>query len=133
MSEEFEQALRRALRRENPGEEFAGRVVAQLDSSTREQPRVVGLHARRSRLLHSRWLPAALAACVIAGVGLFQLRQHSLEAERANQARAQLLQALSIASDNVNIVRAAVTREENPTPAVPRADRPSPNLPLGDS
>ncbi|MGH8318804.1 MAG: hypothetical protein ACREUL_12605 [Steroidobacteraceae bacterium] len=113
MSEEFEQALRRALRRESPGEDFAGRVVSQLDSSTREPPRVVRLQ-RRSRLLHSRWLPAALAACVIAAVGLFQLRQHSLEAERANQARAQLLQALSIASDNVNIVRAAVTREENP-------------------
>lgn len=114
MSEEFEQALRRALRRESPGEDFAGRVVSRLEASTTEQPRVAQLRARRPRLLHSRWLPAALAACVIAAVGLFQLRQHSLEAERANQARAQLLQALSIASDNVNIVRTAVTREENP-------------------
>ena len=65
-------------------------------------------------MMRSRWLPAALAACLIAGVGLLQLRQHSLEAERADRARAQLLQALSIASHNVNIVRAAVAREENP-------------------
>ena len=42
------------------------------------------------------------------------MRQHALDTARANQARAQLLQALSIASDNVNIVRAAVAREENP-------------------
>jgi hypothetical protein len=113
MSEDFEQALRRALRREDPGEDFAGRVIARLDSSARASAPVTRLHARGSRVLRSRWMPAALAACLIAAVGVFQLRQHSLDAERANQARAQLLQALSIASHNVNIVRAAIAREEN--------------------
>jgi hypothetical protein len=120
MIEDFEQALRRALRREDPGEDFAARVVSRLGADgameRREPERAPAhrLHAAGYRTLRSRWLPAALAACVIAGVGLLQLRQHSLEAERANQARAQLLQALSIASHNVNIVRAAVAREENP-------------------
>jgi hypothetical protein len=75
---------------------------------------VANRHSTRRRGLRSPWLPAALAACIIAGIGLVQVRQHALDAARANRARAQLLEALSIASDNVNIVRAAVAREENP-------------------
>jgi hypothetical protein len=101
MTDEFDQALHRALRRSGPGEDFAERVVAQLDSG-------------RHRTFRSRWLPATLAACIIAAVGIVQIRQHALVTARANQARAQLLMALSIASDNVNLVRAAVAREENP-------------------
>ena len=66
------------------------------------------------RVLRSRWLPAALAAGIIAAIGLVQMRQHTLDTARANQARAQLLQALSIASENINAVRTAVSREENP-------------------
>jgi negative regulator of sigma E activity len=113
MSEDFEQALRRALRREDPAEDFAGRVIARVDSSATEPARVAKFRTARPRILRSRWLPAALAACLIAAVGLFQVRQHSLDAERADQARTQLLQALSIASHNVNVVRAAIAREEN--------------------
>ena len=139
MTDEFEKALHRALRTQDPGEDFSARVVARLDSahldsthldlarldsarldSTRpgssEMPtaRVARLEYIRRRAFRSRWLPATLAAVINAGIGLVQLRQHALDAARANQARAQLLEALSIASDNVNIVRAAVTREENP-------------------
>ena len=114
MTDEFEQALRRALRPKHPGEDFAGRVVSSLDSSDTAPPSVARLEPRRRRGFRYRWLPAALAACLIAGIGLVQLRQHARDAARASHARAQLLQALSIASDNVNIVRSAVAREENP-------------------
>lgn len=123
MTDEFERALRRALRPKGPGDEFAGRIVSRLDSgdvndvapaSDAEPASIVRLEPRRLRVFRSRWLPAALAACLIAGVGVVQMRQHALDTARADQARAQLLQALSIASDNVNIVRAAVAREENP-------------------
>lgn len=115
MTEEFEKALHRALRpRANPGEEFAGRVIARLDSGEEPAPPAARLQRMRHRTFHSRWLPLTLAACLIAGIGLVQRRQHALDAARANQARTQLLQALSIASDNINIVRAAVAREEHP-------------------
>lgn len=113
MSDPFEKALQRALRHETPGEDFADRVAARLPptaiSSTAGR-----LDSMSRRPLRSRWLPAALAAGVIAGFGLLQWRQHALETARANQARAQLLQALSIASDNINIVRSALARAENP-------------------
>lgn len=114
MTDEFDEALRRALRPRDPGEDFSGRVVAHLDSIGRPPARVARLHAIRGRVFRSRWLPAALAACIIAGIGVVQMRRHALDDARANQARAQLLQALSIASDNINIVRTAVAHEENP-------------------
>jgi hypothetical protein len=114
MTDEFEQRLRRALRPERPAWDFAERVASTLDSSGTEPPSMVRLDPRRPRRILSRWLPAALAACVIAGLALIQLRQHAVDAARATRARAQLLQALSIASDNINIVRAAVAHEENP-------------------
>lgn len=116
MTDEFEKALHRALRPRHPREDFSERVLARLDSS--EAPRAPSAHPAsafmRRRVFRSRWLPAALAACLIAGIGLFQMRQHALDAARANQARAQLMEALSIASENINIVRAAIAREENP-------------------
>ena len=114
MTDEIEQALRRALRPQDPGEGFSGRVLAGLDPGGRPAAPVARLRFVRSRVLRSRWLPAALAACIIAAIGLVQMRQHAIADARANQARAQLLQALSIASDNINIARAAVAREENP-------------------
>ena len=119
LSDEFEQTLRRALRPRHPDEDFAERVVSSLDSngtdsSGTEPASVTRLESRMPRRMLSRWLAVALAACVIAAVGLIQFRQHALDAARATQAREQLLQALSIASDNVNIVRTTVAHEENP-------------------
>jgi hypothetical protein len=114
MSDEFEKALQRALRPHAPAESFDARVAARLESAAAAPAAVAQLDSRRRRVWRSRWLPAALAAGIIAGIGLRQLRQHSAEADRASAARAQLLQALSIASDNINIVRAAVAREEDP-------------------
>ncbi|HEV2272448.1 MAG TPA: hypothetical protein VGR92_23585 [Steroidobacteraceae bacterium] len=114
MTDELDKALQRALRPRRASEDFADRIAARLDSPAAPPAPAARLYFLRSRAFRSRWLPAALAACLIAGIGVVQLRQHALDAARANQARAQLLQALSIASDNVNIVRAAVAREEHP-------------------
>jgi hypothetical protein len=114
MSDEFEKALQSALRRQDPGQDFSDRIVARLEGTQiPAAPESASASASR-RVFRSRWLPAALAACIVAAVGLVQMRQHALDTARANQARAQLLQALSIASDNINIVRAAVAHEEDP-------------------
>jgi hypothetical protein len=114
MTDEFENALHRALRPREPGEDFSGQVMARLDSSGRPPAPAARRHLIRDRVLRSRWLPAALAAGIVAGIGLIHMRQRAIDDARADQARAQLLQALSIASDNINIVRMAVAREENP-------------------
>ena len=123
MTDDFEQSLRRALRRQEPGEDFAERIAARIpervDSSDAESASVARLGFRRLMFrrvsaVRSPWLPAALAAGMVIMIGVLQIRHHAVDAARANQARTQLLQALSIASDKVNIVHAAVAREENP-------------------
>jgi negative regulator of sigma E activity len=123
MTDKFEKTLRSALRPQHPGEDFSARVLAQLDATQKTEKvekaevsstPIARLAVMRQRAFRSPWLPAALAACIVAGFGIFQMQRQAADTARANQARAQLLQALSIASDNVNIVRAAVAREENP-------------------
>lgn len=115
MTEELEQALRRSLRPRQPGGDFADRVVSRLASDDIEPMPGAPLVGRRVRAWRSRWLPAALAACLVAAIGaVVQMRQHALEAARADRARVQLLTALGIAAENVNTVRARVAREEHP-------------------
>ena len=122
--QELEKALRAALRAADPGDDFADGVLARLDAADAADaadvaPAAIVMpaaqHRRRTPL--RRWgLAALLAACVIAGIGLVRWRQQTLDWQRGLAARAQLLQALNIASANVNAVRAAVIREEEPMP-----------------
>jgi len=122
---ELEQALRRALRPVDPGQAFTDRVLERLDASTvrrTEGSDVAGAiaasgsppeqHRPHRRVI--RWARVALAACAIVGIGLVHLRQGALQRQRGLDARAQLLQALSIASANINVVRAAVISQEEP-------------------
>ncbi len=115
--QELEQALRRALRPVDPGEDFQDRVLARVGAAATTTateaarvPNAAMRGTRHGRLGASgRWgLAALLAACVIAGIGLARLRQEGLERQRGLEARAQLLEALNIASANVNAVRAVV-------------------------
>jgi hypothetical protein len=116
--QELEQALRRALRCADPGNEFANRVVARIapSASMRTSPEGGGTTVRATRQAGragaSRWGSVALAACAIAAIGLMHWRQAALNRQRALQVQAQLLQALSITSANINVVRDAVAREE---------------------
>ena len=107
---ELEQALRRALKSQDPGDDFGVQVMRRLDAQRRgTRPRRDA--GRRPHL--RRWAaPAALAACAMVAVGL-QWRHDAVEQERGVEARAQLLQALSIAGAQVNSARAAVLREEH--------------------
>lgn len=101
---QLEQALRGALKPQDPGGDFSAQVMQRLNVHRAGAD-------RRAYLL--RWAaPAALAACAMAAVGL-QWRHDAVVRERGVQARAQLLQALSIAGAQVNSARAAVLREEH--------------------
>jgi len=122
MTDDFDETLRRALRPVDPAGDFAARVCSRVEGgapAAGASPSPSSSPAGRGgsvgqRALHSRWLPTALAACIVAGIGLIHMHEQALDAARARQAREQLLQALSIASDNINIVRGVVAREESP-------------------
>ncbi|HLK71789.1 MAG TPA: hypothetical protein VKT19_07520 [Steroidobacteraceae bacterium] len=119
--DELERSLRRALQPSDPGEAFSARVMAHL--AVHRQSSTAGA-ASASRSLHGqavrrwavRWTaPAAWAACAliaVGSIGLWHFRQHGLAQQRGLQARAQLLQALSIAGAQVQSARAVVLREE---------------------
>jgi hypothetical protein len=98
--QELEQALRRALRPVDPGEDFSHGVLGRLAVDP-----VLRVTRRPRRRAPGRWgLAGLLAACVIAGVGVAHWRQAGSQRQRGLQARAQLLEALNIASANVNAV-----------------------------
>jgi hypothetical protein len=120
---ELERALRSALKPREPGEDFSSRVMARLHAQQGGAAPLNAAAATRSAVAaHSsprrnfrHWsAPAALAACAMVAVGLVYWRHQAAEQQRGVEARAQLLQALSIAGAQVNNARAAVLRAEQP-------------------
>ncbi len=126
MRDDLEESLRRALRARSPGRKFTERVMGEVERESADSParqagaleptsargRAKLAVSRRMRPALGRWLPAALAAGLLAAFGVRHLRQESLERERAAAAHAQLLLALGIASEKLDAVRTAVLHEE---------------------
>ena len=83
---QFEDDLRAALRREEPPADFAARVIAR----TRPAPR------------RSAWV-AAIAACLLAGLGSFEYQQYE-----GRKAKRELLLALQITGSKLNIAQQKV-------------------------
>ena len=103
--DELERALRKALHTEDPGEEFAAKVLASLDrpESTPTLPVRNRDSGQRTRI----WLPVALAAS-LAGVLVIrhELLQH--RAQEGMLARQQLIEALKVTSQKLDIAYRAV-------------------------
>ena len=114
MSEhDLEQALRHALRAVDPGESFADQVLARLDDPVASEE--VGAITRPPRgRVAPRWLPLAVAACLVAGVGVVHWREQTLD-RQGSQAREQVVQALRIASADLGAARAAMLQAEGST------------------
>ncbi len=102
MSKNLEDQLRKALRREDPPEGFAERVILQAKAAREqrwESPRP------RFRLL---W-PAATVVATTALVLSISIEYRSLREERAAK---QAIQALQIASEELNLARNKVLNQE---------------------
>ena len=109
ISHDLEKRLRAALRPVDPGESFTRGVLERIAS---EQARP-GLRAPRAML---RWGSAALAASiavsiVIAGVAVHQW--HAQRTQRGLDARRQLLEALHVTSNKLDIAYRVVNDQEN--------------------
>jgi hypothetical protein len=98
---DFEQDLRRALRREPAPLGFAQRVVARLENGQASGRR----HPLR------QWLAAAAAAAVVtaAGAQYYIHRQTMAKAERAQQ---HVMLALQIAADKFALVKQRLDEHE---------------------
>jgi len=91
--------LRAALRREDPSPDFARRVVARAQSSTKPARGIPWM----------MWAAAIAALLVIGFSAAYEYRQ--MQAERAGR---DAVIALRIAADKLNIAREKVVRRETP-------------------
>jgi len=120
---DIERALARALDAADPGPAFAGRVVAAIKgeqpASLATGPRLVSKHGGRSMVWRAL-LP--LAATVALMAGTVQWRAARAEDARAETARiedaqaraahAQLVQALRLTGEKLNVVHRAIERSQ---------------------
>jgi hypothetical protein len=123
MDDPVEQKLRAALAPRDPGEDFTQRVLARLpaEGSSDGAQSESNAHAAAARGKRwSGWVPAALAASVaFVAVGLFA-RQEWLarrEAAAGLAAKEQLLDALRVTRDKLDLAYRAVDnrRTDNPS------------------
>jgi negative regulator of sigma E activity len=105
MSKDFEQQLREALRPVDPEEGFDRRVMARIAQER-----------SRARTKVTRWVSVALAASVvfaaILGAHEWQLRRE----QEGLEARKQLIEALRLTGEKLDVAYQAVNRESLPPP-----------------
>lgn len=105
MSKDFEQQLRDALRPVEPEDGFEQRVMARITSER-----------TRARSSVTRWVSVALAASVvfaaILGTHEWQVRRE----QEGLEARKQLIEALRLTGEKLDVAYQAVNREPQPPP-----------------
>ena len=114
---DIERALERAMEADDPGPAFAGRVVAAIKGETMAAPRVPAANAGRTgrSVVWRALLPlAATVALTMAGVRWQAARADEARAEdaKARAAHAQLMQALRLTGEKLNVVHRAIERSQ---------------------
>ena len=95
----LEDELRNAMRREEPPEGFVERTLAR--ASAPRQNAWIGIIARQGL----RWALAG-ALCLVLGVAGMEFRRAQVERARGEEAKAQLMLALRITADKLQLVQA---------------------------
>ena len=115
MSEDLENQLRNALRPVDPGEGFTARVLARVAEEPQRDGNAVveGPIARRRSLLV--WLPAAVAASLVAVVAVTHVWRTRQE-EAGLAARDQVMEALRVTSDKLDLAY-QIVNSPAPSPA----------------
>ncbi len=108
--EELERQLRAALRAADPGEGFAPRVMARIAA----EPAHAARPARAGAV--ASWLAFGLAASVVVAVFLaheWQVRR----LEQGREARRQLIEALRVTDEKLDLAYRAVNARDSAAPA----------------
>lgn len=112
MSKNLESKLQDALRPVAPSDEFS-RALQQRVTATRNQPAHHGRADRRFPRAAAWWLAAPVAASVLVAFGV----QHHLQAERERalgvQARRQVIEALHVTSQKLDLAYRAVRTQSS--------------------
>ena len=109
MSEHFESHLRAALRPVAPRDEFSQALIGRIGS----------VNGSRSGRRAAAWLTVSLAASLLVAVGVRQHVQEQRNRESGLEARRQVIEALRVTSEKLDLAYQAVKSqsaapEENP-------------------
>lgn len=105
----FDDALRDALRREDPGPEFTARVVAQAGAArTARAPRVSIWRSLWFRPARLRWALAGGLASLLVVAGGIQYRREQQSRTQGLAAKQQLVLALRVAGTKLHAAREKV-------------------------
>jgi hypothetical protein len=114
--------LQRALRPVDPGPEFTARVLAALDSHpadarSRDVAPATGRRdtaprAFRRTWARRSWMWPALAASLVGAVVGARWFEERRETERGLAARTQLIQALRLTSEKLNVAREVIADQQ---------------------
>jgi hypothetical protein len=112
MNDNLDQELRRALHAVDPGDDFTRAVMARVAS-----PSVTSLRpARTSARVYSRvlpWAPAALAASLLVAIFVTHESHQQQDLAEGLRARQELLMALRVTSEKLDIAYQVVHTESN--------------------
>jgi hypothetical protein len=109
MSEDLEARLRNVLRPVPPSEEFSARLQERLAAAPRPQDAVQSYRARRPAA--ALWVGAALAASLLVAVGIVHRASEARERLAGRAARQQVLDALRVTNQKVDLAYLTVTSE----------------------
>jgi hypothetical protein len=105
---QLENELRSALRRQEPPPDFADKVLAQIAAAPAAKP---GWRQVLRQLLSTprlRWVAVGALACLLVAFGAFRYREVQRTRAQGEAAKVQLMQALRIASNKLNMARRKV-------------------------
>jgi hypothetical protein len=111
MSEDLESRLRAALRPVAPSDDFAQDLIARVAAEQRPQSTKRGFGWHRPGA-PAWWLSASIAASLLVAVGLQHQLQERRERERGLEARRQVIEALRVTSQKLNLAFVA-TRSQS--------------------
>jgi hypothetical protein len=110
MSDDLDTSLREALRPVDPGTELTRKVLAAVEQDAQRPPSGLRFPGR-----HSRWRWASVALTVALVVGLVTVHRAQVRhREQGLEARQQLIQALRVTSEKLDLAYRVVNDRENP-------------------
>jgi hypothetical protein len=115
MSEDLESRLRAALRPAAPSEEFTQKLIARVTADQASEAHARGAGRRRPKA-SAWWLSASLAASLLVAVGVQHHLQERRDTERGLEARRQVIEALRVTSQKLNLAYETI-KSESSSPA----------------
>jgi hypothetical protein len=104
MADDLESTLRDALRPVAPSEDFERRLVARIAATPQPAHRRGGFASSPA----TWWFSAAMAATVLLAVGLQHYRAEELNREKGLEASRQVMEALRVTNDKLDLAYRAV-------------------------